>query len=80
MRERVYFEVEKADGQTEKMEILAKFKLDKYNKTYLLYCDLKRSHYYAASCLDEEYTDLETNLTDEEKNDLNKVFLALGGK
>ena len=80
MNEKIYFEITKTDGSVEKMEILAKFELEEFKKTYILYCDVKRSHYYAASCLDDsEFTDLDTNLSIEEKNALNNVFLALRG-
>ena len=86
MEERIYFDVEKENGTTEKMELLAKIRDDELNKSYIFYknCDDEDIHYYAASYdeTDEnKFVNLDTDLSDLEKAKLNKIFerLRTGG-
>ena len=83
MDNRVYFEVENNMGIVEKMELLAQFNLEKFNKNYIIYKNLdnKNLHFYAASyeMTDEGYSNLNADLTSEEKNAINSVFLSLRG-
>lgn len=79
MNERIFFKVETTDGTLEKMELLAKIKDDTTNKNYIFYrnCDENDIHYYAASCdenEENEFTNLDANLSEEEKNKLSEVF------
>lgn len=70
------FDIIKNDGSKEQMEIIAKYK--KEGKNYIIYKNLDKEnpHFYGASYNDSdlEYTKLNTDLTDEEKNFMNDVF------
>lgn len=82
MNERIFFKVETKNGTVDKMELLAKIKDDITTKNYIIYknCDDNDIHYYAASCdenEENEFTNLDTNLSEEEKEKLNKVFINI---
>lgn len=81
MNEKVYFEVENVNGVLEKMELLAQFKLEEFDKNYIIYKNLdnKNLHFYAASyeMTSDDYSNLNSNLSLEEKNAINSVFMSL---
>ncbi len=82
MEEKIYFNLQKTDGTTEKKELLGKFTDDVINKKYIFYknCDASNTHYYAASYDEKDendYTNLDTNLSDKEKAKLNEIFDSL---
>ena len=74
-----YITVVKDDGSTEEMEIITNFKLNSTGKNCLIYRS-NNDEYFAAS-YDElkDETDLNTNFTDEEKEQIVKVFDTLYG-
>ena len=84
MEEKKYFTIKKTDGTEEKMELLATVKDQETNRNYLFYknCNDSNIHYYAAA-YDEndenEFANLDTNLSDEEKSKLNELFEKLMG-
>ncbi|MEE3342805.1 MAG: hypothetical protein VZS44_01795 [Bacilli bacterium] len=70
-----YITITKTDGTMEKMEVVATFRLEESGKKCIIYKSLNQDKYYAASYDDEvDYSNLDTNFTDEEKEQLNKVF------
>lgn len=83
MNNKIFFEVENSMGVLEKMELLAQFNLEQFNKNYIIYKNLDKNnlHFYAASyeMTDEGYSNLNVDLTQEEKNAINAVFLSLRG-
>jgi uncharacterized protein YrzB (UPF0473 family) len=83
MNEKVYFEVENNMGVLEKMELLAQFNLEQFGKNYIIYKNLDNHnlHFYAAAyeLTDEGYSNLNVDLTTEEKNAINAVFLSIKG-
>ena len=73
-----YITVSKADGTTEQMEVIATFKLEETAKNCIIYKSLNSEKYYAASYNDDlDYSSLNTDFTDKEKEQLNKIFKAL---
>ncbi len=77
---RDFIKITKNDGSTEKMELVATFKLESTSKNYIIYKTLNpnNEHYYAASYNPEtNYSELNTNLSKEEKEALNKIFNEL---
>ena len=81
MNEKVYFEVENNMGVLEKMELLAQFNLEQFDKNYIIYRNLDKSniHFYAASyeMTEEGHSNLNADLSTEEKNAINAVFLSV---
>lgn len=81
MNEKVYFEVENSLGVLEKMELLAQFNLEQFDKNYIIYKNLDRNnlHFYAAAyeMTDDGSSNLNTNLSSDEKNAINAVFLSV---
>ncbi|HOO67867.1 MAG TPA: hypothetical protein PLC53_00660 [Bacilli bacterium] len=79
--ERDYIDVVKSDGSIEKMELVVAFTLDSKNCIIYKSTDGKET-YYAASYTDDDYKNLNTNFTNEEKEKIRKIFnkLNLGGK
>ena len=62
-----------SDGTTKEVELVAKFKLDKFNDDYIIYRD--NSEYYAAKFIEEgDNTKLITDLSDIEKKALTRVY------
>lgn len=70
-------------GVLEKMELLAQFNLEQFNKNYIIYKNLDKNnlHFYAASyeMTDDGFSNLNVDLTSEEKAAINAVFLSLRG-
>ena len=81
MNEKVYFEVENDMGILEKMELLAQFNLEQFDKNYIIYKNLDKQnlHFYAAAyeITDDGSSNLNTNLSSDEKNAINAVFLSV---
>lgn len=78
-----YITITKIDGNVEQMEVVATFKLEETSKDYIIYKSLNDNKYYAASYdSGSEYSNLNTILTDKEKEQLNQIFNSLnyGGK
>lgn len=66
----------KIDGKKEEIEIVTTFKIDKFNKDYIIY--KSNNKYYAARYYEKNNNiDLDTELTDEEKQSLEEVFEKL---
>ena len=62
-----------SDGSTKEVELVVKFKLDKFNDDYILY--KLNDEYYAAKYVEEgENTRLITSLSDIEKKALTRVY------
>ena len=73
-----YITISKADGTTEQMEVVATFKLEETSKNCIIYKSLNSEKYYAASYNDDlDYSSLNTDFTDKEKEQLNQIFKAL---
>lgn len=73
-----YITIAKANGTLEQMEVVATFKLEETTKDYIIYKSLKEEKYYAASYNgDLDYSSLNTEFTDKEKEQLNQIFKAL---
>ena len=79
-----YIAITKSDGSIEQMEVVATFRLEDTSKDCIIYKSLLENKYYAASYeKDLEYSSLNTEFTEKEKEQLNKLFKALnygGGK
>ena len=73
-----YITVTKSDGSTEQMEVVATFKLVDTSKDCIIYKSLLENKYYAASYdADLDYSILNTEFTEKEKEQLNKIFAEL---
>ena len=75
-----YIVITKEDGSSEQMEIVATFRLEETSKDCIFYKNLNSNdeHYYAASYdKDTEYSNLDTNFSEHEKEQLNKIFETL---
>ena len=73
-----YITISKIDGTLEQMEVVATFKLEESNKDCIIYKSLDEERYYAASYnSDLDYSYLNTNFSDKEKEQLNEIFKAL---
>jgi len=75
-----YIVITKDDGSTEQMEIVATFRLEETSKDCIFYKSLNSNdeHYYAASFeKDADYSNLNTNFSEYEKEQLNKIFETL---
>ena len=78
--EKTYITVEKEDGTSEEMEVIMAFKLEESGKDCLIYKSNVDNKYYAASYnKDLDYTDLDTNFTDREKDQIQAVFNTFNG-
>jgi len=66
--------VDKEDGSSELMEVISTFKLESSGKNCMIYKSLETGDYFAASYNGEDYGDFDTDFTDEEVEELNKVF------
>jgi len=73
-----YITIAKNDGSTEQMEVVATFRLEDTSKDCIIYKDLQENKYYAASYnSDLDYSNLNTEFTEKEKEQLNQIFEAL---
>ena len=73
-----YITVSKADGTEEQMEVVATFKLEETSKKCIIYKSLNGEDYYAASYDEKlDYSSLNTDFTDKEKEQLNQIFNTL---
>jgi len=73
-----YITITKNDGSTEKMKVVATFRLEDTSKDCIIYKDLQENKYYAASYNNYlDYTNLNTEFTEKEKEQLNQIFEAL---
>lgn len=73
-----YITIAKADGTSEQMEVVATFKLEESAKDCIIYKSLNGEKYYAASYSGNlDYSNLNTDFTDKEKEQLNQIFKAL---
>lgn len=73
-----YITVTKLDGSLEQMEVVATFKLEETAKNCIIYKSLNDQKYYAASYnADSDYSNLNTDFSDSEKEQLNKIFNVL---
>lgn len=78
--EKVYITVEKDDGSSEEMEVILAFKLEESGKDCIIYRSEIDKKYYAASYnKDSDYTDLNTDFTDKEKDQIQAIFKTLSG-
>lgn len=78
-----YITITKADGSTELMEVVATFKLEETSKDCIIYKSISDEKYYAASYdADLDYSNLNTDFTESEKEQLSKIFnkLSHGGE
>lgn len=73
-----YFNITKGNGTLEKMELILDFKLQQFNKNYIFYKSVNDNDVYYAASYEEEknegYSNLDTNLSEEEKEILNGIF------
>lgn len=67
----------KQDGTKEEIEIVTTFKLEKFNNyDYVIY--RINNEFFAAKCIEKEgNTDLQTDLSDEEKKSVTEIFKKL---
>ena len=74
-----YINIFKIDGQSEKMELVAAFTLEESKKSCIIYKSIN-NEYYAAYY--DEQSNLHTDFSEKEKNQLNEIFktLNLGGE
>ncbi len=73
-----YIVITKSDGSTEQMEVVATFKLEDTSKDYIIYKSLLENKYYAASYnSDSDFSNLNTEFSEKEKEQLTKVFEGL---
>ena len=75
-----YIIITKADGSLEKMEIVATFRLEETSKDYIIYKSLYSNdeHFYVASYdRNSNHSNLHTNFSEEEKQQINKIFETL---
>ena len=73
-----YITIIKNDGSKEQMEVVATFRLEDSEKDCIIYKSLLENKYYAASYEGEsEYSNLNTEFTEKEKEQLNKIFETL---
>ena len=78
--EKTYITVEKEDGTSEEMEVIMAFKLEESGKDCLIYkSNIDNKYYAAAYNKDLDYTDLDTNFTDREKDQIQAVFNTFNG-
>lgn len=70
-----YITIIKSDGITEQMEVVATFKLEDTSKDCIIYKSLQKNRYYAASYKNYlDFSNLNTEFTEKEKEQLNKIF------
>lgn len=75
---RDYIMITKNDGSKEQMEVVATFRLEDTSKDCIIYKSLQENKYYAASYNgDLDFSNLNTEFTETEKEQLNKIFEAL---
>lgn len=73
-----YITIIKNDGSKEQMEVVATFRLEDSEKDCIIYKSLLENKYYAASYEGEsEYSNLNMEFTEKEKEQLNKIFETL---
>ena len=73
-----YITVAKSDGTLEQMEVVATFQLEKSFKNCIIYKNVNENKYYAASYdRDLDLSRLNTDFTDNEKEQLNHIFETL---
>jgi len=73
-----YISVTKSDGSTEQMEVVATFRLEETAKDCIIYKSINGTKYYAASYdIGTDYSNLNTNFSEIEKEQLKKIFEAL---
>lgn len=72
-----YITITKANGSLEKMEVISTFRLEESSKDCIIYKDTNEHYFAAAFDSNINYSDLNTDFTEEEKNQLNKIFEAL---
>ena len=74
-----YITITRNNGSTEEMEVVATFRLEDTSKDCIIYKDLQGNKYYAASYNNDDldYTNLNTEFTEKEKNQLNQIFETL---
>lgn len=73
-----YITIAKSDGTLEQMEVVATFKLEESAKDCIIYKSLNGKKYYAASYSGNlDHSNLNTDFTDKEKEQLNQIFKAL---
>ena len=71
----------KSDGTTQEVELVARFKLDKFDHDYIFY-KLNNDHYAAKFIEDDNNTTLITTFSKEETLALTKIYESLvkGGR
>lgn len=77
-----YITIIKENGETKKMQVVMAFKLESTQKKYIIYKHPTKDLYYVASYDGEnDYSNLSTNFTEAEKEELQKVFesVKIGG-
>ena len=70
----------KDNGTKEEMEIVSIFKMEAFNKNYIIYKSIVDNKYFAAS-FNADNDNIDTNLSDKEKEALEDYFklYVLGG-
>ncbi|MBR4262023.1 MAG: hypothetical protein IKQ35_01490 [Bacilli bacterium] len=78
--ERAKITVVKDNGTKEEMEIVSIFKMEAFNKNYIIYKSIVDNKYFAAS-FNADNDNIDTNLSDKEKEALEDYFklYVLGG-
>jgi len=75
--EKDFITIIKEDRSSEQMEVVTTFRLEETAKDCIIYKSFD-GHYYAASYdSNTDYSNLNTNFTEEEKKQLNKIFEEL---
>lgn len=74
-----YITIIKSDGSSEQMEVIATFKLEETSKSCIIYKNINNGKYYAAAYdeSDSDYSNLNMNFSEKEKEQLNKIFEVL---
>ena len=78
-----FITIAKIDGSSEQMEVVATFKLEESSKNCIIYKSINDQKYYVASYdTDLDYSNLNTDFSESEKEQLNKIFntLNFGGE
>ena len=75
-----YITIFNEDGTAEEMEVIATFKLEETKKACIIYKGINSNDtkYFAASYdEDNEYSDLNTEFTEKEKEELNEILKTI---
>lgn len=65
---------DKESNEYKKMEVVTIFNLNNYPLNYIIYREINKSHYYVAKYKEANYSDLDTNLSNDELKLCEEVF------